>query len=121
MFADPIEVTIATVATDLPRVFQPVPGGPSLFIAPDESLKVEISHQTVGGRRERHLLKVSKKALTTDPFDSTRINESTCSAYIVIDNPKFGFSDEELGEVAQALVDFLNVPANLVKLIGGEA
>jgi hypothetical protein len=121
MYADPITVTVAAVPVDLPRVFQPVGGGPSLFIAPDESLKVEISHQVVGGRRERHLLKVSKKALTPDPFDSSRINESTCSAYVVIDNPKFGFSDAELGEVAQGLIDFLDVPDNLSKLIGGEA
>lgn len=122
MYADPIVVTVNAVATDLPRVYQPVPGGPSVFESPDGDLKVEISHQIVKGKRERHLLKLTQKAISPNPFVPAENVENYSSCHVVLDNPRQGFADADLQFLVQAVADFLgNTTANRDKFVGGEA
>lgn len=121
MYADPITVTVDAVPVTLPRVFNSVPGGPSVFESPDEGFRVEISHQTIKGRRERHLLKITQKVLTADPFVSANNIEVVASAYVVVDNPKVGLDDDTLLKLLDGLTLFLSTSTNGSKLIGGEA
>jgi hypothetical protein len=121
-FADPITVTVNAVAQVLPRVYQPVPGGPSTFKLADETFKVEISHQEVKGKRERHMFKITQKAVTANPFVPAENIENFASAYIVVDNPKQGFTDAQLGYLMNGITAFMNGSAsNTSKFIGGEA
>lgn len=120
-FSDPITITVNAVATDLDRQFQPIPGGPSLFGMADESFKAEISHQLVKGKRERHLFKVTQKAITANPFVPAENVENYASCYIVLDQPRQGFTDVDLQYLVQSVVDFIgNTAANRDKLINGE-
>jgi len=121
MFADPISVTVNGAAKSLPRVFSTA-GSPSTFKTTDDEFTLEIAHQAVkGGRRERHLVKLHQRKLTADPFNPTTNMESKASVHLVLENPTMGFTDTELGYVMKALCDFLNVPANQTKVVGGEA
>lgn len=121
-FSDPITIEVNAVDQVLARQFQPIPGGPSIFGLADESFKAEISHQTVKGKRERHLFKVTQKAITANPFVPAENVENYASCYIVLDQPKQGFLDEDLQYLVQSVVDFIGLTAgNRNKLINGEA
>jgi hypothetical protein len=121
-FSDPITITINAVNKTLARQFQPIPGGPSLFGMADESFKAEISHQLVKGKRERHLWKVTQKAITANPFIPAENVENYASCYLVLDNPRQGFTDVELQYLVQGTASFIaSVTGNRDKLINGEA
>jgi len=117
-FSDPISVTYNAVATNHVRAYSP--GGPSLFKTSDDAYKVEISHVDVKGRRERHFIRITQRKIAADPLTPATNVESNMSVYLVIDNPKTGFSDTEIGYVLKGLCDFLNVAGNQTKFIGGE-
>lgn len=120
-FSDPITITVNAVPQDLDRAFQSVPGGPSIFTMADETFKVEISHQIIKGKRERHLFKIVQKAITANPFVPAENVENIASCYIVLDNPRQGFTDAELQDLVQATVDFIgNTSTNRDKLVNGE-
>lgn len=120
-FADPQSVTINSVAKSLPRVFQPLAGGPSTYMNADETFKLEISHQVVKGKRERHLVKLTQKAITANPFVPAENIENIATAYFVLDNPKQGFVDTDLQFLCSGLFAWLATTANRDKFIGGEA
>ncbi len=121
-YADPITVTVNAVAQVLPRVYNPVPGGPSVFQLADETFKVEISHVTVKNKRERHMFKITQKAVTANPFVPAENIENTASAYLVVDNPKQGFTDAQLGFLMNGITAFMNGSAsNTTKFLNGEA
>lgn len=119
-FSDPISVTFQAVAKSLPRVFSPA-GAAAVFKTSDDEFKVELSHTEVKGRRERHYIRISQRKIGSDPLVPATNLESTASAYLVLDNPKTGFTNAELGYLMQALCDFLNVTGNQTKFVGGEA
>lgn len=120
-FSDPISVTVNGVAKSLPRIFSAT-GAPSTFKTADDEFVAEIAHQAVkGGRRERHVIKVTQRKIVADPFNPSTNLESKASVHIVLENPIMGFSDTELGYLAKALADFVNVAGNQTKFIGGEA
>jgi hypothetical protein len=121
-FADPITITVNAVNKNLARVFQPIAGGPSVFSMADETFKAEISHQLIKGKRERHLWKVTQKAITANPFVPAENVENYATCYIVVDNPRQGFTDVELQYLVQATTSFIaSVTGNRDKLINGEA
>jgi len=121
-FADPITITINAVNKSLARAFQPIPGGPSRFVMADESFLAEISHQIVKGKRERHLWKVTQKAITANPFIPAENIENYASCYLVLDNPRQGFTDTELQYLVQGTTSFIaSVTGNRDKFINGEA
>jgi len=121
-FSDPITITVNAVNKNLARQFQPIPGGPSTFGMADESFKAEISHQIVKGKRERHLWKVTQKAITANPFVPAENVENYATCYLVLDNPRQGFTDVDLQYLVQATASFISsVTGNRDKLINGEA
>lgn len=119
-FSDPISVTVNAVAKSLPRVYSPQ-GAAAMFKTTDDEFKVEVSHQDLGGRRERHFYRLTQRKIGADPLVPATNIESKASVYLVMDNPVTGFSDTELGYILKAVCDFLNVSGNATKFIGGEA
>lgn len=118
-FSDPISVTINGAAQSLPRVF--APNGPSVFKKTDDEYKLEISHQNIKGRRERHLIRLVQRKIGADPLVPATNLESKCSVYLVLDNPVTGFSDTELGYLVAGFCAFVTNATNQTKFIGGEA
>lgn len=122
MFGDPITFTVNAVNQVLARVFQPIPGGPSVFQLADETFRAEISHQKVKGKRERHMLKLTQKAVTPNPFVPAENVENFATCYVVLDNPSQGFTDLQLRYLVKGLTGFLNASdPNNDKFVGGEA
>jgi len=119
-FSDPVSVTVNAVAKSLPRIYSPG-GTASNFKTSDDEFKLELSHQEVNGRRERHFVRLSQRKIGADPLVPATNIESKASVYLVLDNPVTGYSDTELGHLLKALCDFLNVTGNQTKFIGGEA
>jgi len=120
-FSDPISVTVNAVAKSLPRIFS-APGSPSTFKTTDDEFLVQIAHSAIkGGRRERHLVKLTQRKITADPFNPSTNTESKASVHIVLENPAMGFTDTELGYLVKALADFVNVTGNQTKFVGSEA
>jgi hypothetical protein len=118
-FSDPISVTYNAVATNHVRAYNP--NGPSLFKTSDDAYKVEVSHQDVKGKRERHFIRITQRKIGADPLTPATNLESKASVYLVMDNPVTGYTDVELGYLLKGLCDFLNVSGNQTKFIGGEA
>jgi len=119
-FSDPISVTVNAVAKSLPRSFTPA-GSPALFKTSDDEFRIEMSHQEVKGRRERHFIRLTQRKIGADPLVPANNLESKASVYLVLDNPLTGFSDTELGYIVQALADFCGNATNKTKFVGGEA
>lgn len=120
MFADPQTLTINAVAKVCPRVFVAA-GLPSTFKTADDEWKLEISHQEVKGRRERHLLRVTQRKIAADPLTPSTNVEGTATVYLVIDNPKTGFSDTELRHMLAGTIGFFANATIMSQFIGGEA
>lgn len=118
-FSDPTSITMNAVAKSLPRIF--APSGPSTFKSADDEFKLEISHSEVKGRRERHLVRITQRAVVADPYVPTNFAETRASVHLVLDNPLVGFTDAELGYLVEALADFIRDNTNQVKFIQGEA
>jgi hypothetical protein len=119
-YADPISVTVNAVAKSLPRSFSAA-GSPSIFKTSDDEFRVEISHQDIKGRRERHFFRLTQRKIGADPLVPAVNLESKASIYMVLDNPVTGYSDTELGYLVQAIADFLGNATNKTKFVGGEA
>lgn len=119
-FSDPISVTVNAVAKSLPRVFSPQ-GAAATFKTSDDEFRMEVSHQDIGGRRERHFIRLTQRKIGADPLVPATNIESKASVYIVLDNPVTGYSDTELGYMVTALADFVKVVGNQTKFVGGEA
>lgn len=120
-FSDPISITVNAVAKSLAKVYS-VAGAPSTYKAANDEFVFEIAHQDVkGGKRERHLAKVTQMKIVPDPLNAAYNMEAKASVHIVIENPKMGFTDVEIGYLTKALTDFVGNAGNQTKLIGGEA
>lgn len=120
-FSDPISITVNAVAKSAARVYSPA-GAPSTYKAANDEFVIEIAHQEVkGGRRERHLLKITQMKVVSDPLNAALNMEAKASAHVVIEHPKMGFTDVEIGYLVKALTDFVGTAGNQTKLIGGEA
>lgn len=118
MFADPQSVTINAVATNLPRTRQPGADGVGEFVSADGNTKMTIK-QTQSAKRFRREVRLSIKKIAADPISAVNAEIST-SVYLVIDEPKWGFSDVELDYYKDALLAWA-IDANTNKLLGGEA
>jgi hypothetical protein len=116
-FSDPIKVKFDnSTETECPRVstgdFE------STYQSEDGLKRVKIA--TSNGRRKRHSFRLDLSKITTDPFDSTQNVEVGTSAYLVVDRPLAGFTNEELRKLSEGLKSILT-EANLKKLIASES
>jgi hypothetical protein len=121
-FSDPIKPKFDnSTETECPRVstgsFQ------SQYQSEDGLKKVQISTIETKKSRRRHSLRLDLSKLTTDPFDTTQNIEVGASAYVVIDRPISGFSNEELKKLTEGLCALLTASsgASIKKLVASES
>lgn len=117
MFSEPQTVTVNAVAKSLPRVSFGDSQG--TFENVTEGLRVRISHAS--GKRTRRTVRLDITKTAPDPLLDGVSKEYSMSAYLVIDHPKVGFSAVDQERYAQALVDYVDAPGVLTKVINGES
>jgi hypothetical protein len=115
MFSDPQSVTINSVAVSLPRTS--VKDGSAIYTSADGLTNLTIK-QNASTSRFRREARLTVNKIAADPISSVNKQIST-SVYIVIDEPKWGFSDTELDYYKDALVAWA-IDANTNKMLGGE-
>jgi hypothetical protein len=111
-FTDPQTITIDSVDNTLNLV---KPGeNASRYATADESLSLLISHQETKDRTRR-MARVDQRVVAANPL--TSVNEfKTLGVYIVIDEPEYGFDDEEIDDVVQGFIAWLST-ANVTKML----
>jgi hypothetical protein len=115
MYADPQSVTINAVAVSLPRITSD--NGVGEFASADGNTRFTIK-QNVSTARFRREARLTVKKIAADPISAVN-KEISASVYIVIDEPKWGFTDVELDYYKDALLGWA-VDAQTNKLLGGE-
>jgi hypothetical protein len=115
-YTDPQSLTIATVATDFPRVGFGMLG--SKFTTADGENSLELSHQM--GSRYRHLARLTDSRIVSNPLVPDQNLSVNMSAHIVVDMPRNGYTAAEVANLAAALSTWAT-EANLLKLISGES
>lgn len=114
-FTDPQSVTIDAVPFSMPRVETGV--SKSLYSEATEALKMTISHQESKGRTRR-MVRLDKRVVAADPLTAVNVYQ-TLGVYLVIDQPEFGFSIDNIDDVIQGFKTWLST-ANVSKVAGGE-
>jgi len=99
MFADPQSVTYNSVAKSLIRV--KTAETRSEYKTADDEFTFVISHQQ-SGTRTRRMIRLDRTVIAADPLTATNASKRL-GAYIVIDEPDFGFTDTEIGYLVAAL------------------
>jgi predicted Zn-dependent peptidase len=116
MFADPQSVTIDAVPYSMPRISSD--GSASLYSTSDEALKMRISHQESKGRTRR-MVRLDKRVVAADPLTAVNVYQ-TVGVYIVVDQPEFGFSIDNIDDIIQGFKTWLST-ANVTKVLGSES
>jgi hypothetical protein len=116
MFADPQTVTLNAVAKILARVSSK--DFSSIYMLPDEMLKLSVSHQT-SNRKVRTMVRLDQRILVADPITSVSDYE-TLSEYTVIERPEIGFTVAQVQLHSAAHLGWLN-DAAIAKLYGKES
>lgn len=115
MLADPQSVTINAVATPMPKT--QAGQTQNVYTSADGNTIMTVK-QNVTSTRFRREIRLAASKVAADPVSA--VNKSVgCSVYFVIDEPKFGFSDVELGYYIDALKGWLT-SANYNKVLAGE-
>jgi len=115
VLADPQTVTINAVATPLPKTSN----GPTqnVYTSADGNTFMTVK-QNITASRFRREVRLSQQKIAADPISTLNKSIGT-SIYLVVDEPKAGFSDVELGYLIDALKAWLT-SANYNKVLGGE-
>lgn len=118
MFTDPQSVTVNAVAQSLARTGVGPTSG--TFTKDDGSYKLSISHQN--GKRVRRQLRLDFSKIATDPLIPTQNAPYSMSVYLVVDQPKVGFTNAELKYVVDGLTAYLSASsgAKVSQLLAGE-
>lgn len=115
MLADPQSVTINAVATPLPKTSN----GPTqnVFTSADGTTSMT-TKQNITASRFRREVRLSQHKVVADPISGLN-KDLGVSVYLVMDEPRSGFSDTEIGYLVEALKGWLT-SANYTKVLGGE-
>lgn len=114
-FSDPQTVTIDAVAYPMPRVSSEP--SKSLYSTAAEDLKMTISHQESKGRTRR-MVRLDKRVVAADPLTAVSAYQ-TVAVYLVIDEPEYGFTDDNIDDIVQGFKTWL-ATANVNKVLGSE-
>jgi hypothetical protein len=115
-FTDPQSITVNAVAKSMDRVKSE--GFRSEYAMPDETFKMIISHQESKGRTRR-MVRVDNRVVAANPLSA--LNEyKTLGVYFVVDEPEYGFADQDIDYVVQALKTWLS-SANVLKVLGNQS
>lgn len=117
MFSDPQSVTINAVAQSLARI--QMTGKSATYQKSDGVWKLIISHQEVGAKRIRTMVRLEQRAIVTNPLDSTN-DYDTLVDYHVIDRPVYGFTLTQVQQQVAGLNAWLDNTA-VGKLFGLES
>jgi len=118
-FADPQIVTINGVAKTLHRV---TTGNYSaVYGTEDGDVQLSASHQ-FNGKRTRRVIRIDDKKIASDPLLSVNA-EFSVGAYIVVDQPKVGFTAAEIKKIVTGLLDLVTDDdgALLAQFLGSES
>jgi len=115
MLSDPQSVTINAVAISLPKTST----GPTanVYSSADGNTTMT-TKQNVTASRFRREVRLSQKKVAADPISGVN-KELGVSVYLVIDEPRAGFSDTEIGYLIDALKSWAT-STNYNKVLGGE-
>jgi len=115
VLADPQSVTINAVATPLPKTLN----GPTtnVFTSADGVTSMTTKQNTTATRFRREV-RLSQHKVAADPISGVN-KDLGLSVYVVIDEPRSGFTDLEIGYLVDALKAWLT-SANYNKVLGGE-
>lgn len=115
MLADPQSVTINAVATPLPKTQN---GSTQNVYTSADGVTTMTTKQNITASRFRREVRLSQHKVVADPISGLN-KDLGVSTYLVIDEPKAGFSDTEIGYLIDALKTWLT-SANYNKVLGGE-
>ncbi len=117
-FADPQSVTIASVATSLPRVSS----GPNQGSFSSNDGLVKLSVSSANGKRNRRTVRLEHSKVAADPFVPAQNARYSMSCYIVVDTPLSGYTVSQQKEIVDALTAYLTAStgAKVTQLLGGE-
>jgi hypothetical protein len=115
MLTDPQSVTVNAVAISLPRTSN----GPTVngYTSADGNTSMT-TKQNITATRFRREVRLSQRKIAADPISAVN-KEIGVSVYLVIDEPKTGFSDVEIGYLIDAL-KLWSSSTNYNKVLGGE-
>jgi len=116
MLADPQSVTVNAVAIPLPRTLMSTAG--NVYTSADGNTFMTVKQTTTKDRFRREV-RLSQQKIAADPISALNVLKGY-SVYLVIDEPRAGFSDTELGYAIDALKTWLS-SANYAKVLGGES
>lgn len=114
MLSDPQSITVSTVAKSMPLV----KSGEGFRAYEHEDGYRLTTKQTTSQKRFRREVRIEKAKIAADPLTAVNNNVS-CSVYVVIDEPRNGFTDAELLAVTKALKDFMS-DAMIDRILDGE-
>lgn len=115
MLADPQSVTINSVATSMAKTS---PGASqSVFTSADGNTYMT-TKQNTSAKRFRREVRLSQKKIAADPISALNVEHST-SVIFIVDEPRAGFTDTEIGYLIDALKAWLT-STNYNKVLGGE-
>lgn len=115
MLADPQSVTVNAVAIPLPRTQNGV--SVNVYTSAD-GVTTLTTKQNVTASRFRREIRLSQHKVAADPISGLN-KDLGVSVYLVVDEPKSGYSDAEIGYLIEALKTWLS-SANYNKVLGGE-
>lgn len=117
-YADPQSVTIAGVATSLPRTGSGVNTG--TFKSNDGTVTLTVS--SAYGKRNRRTLRLEHNKVAADPFTTGASTKVSMTAYLVVDTPVNGYTVAQQKEIVDALTAYLTAStgARVTQLLGGE-
>lgn len=116
MLADPQSVTVNAVAVSLPRIS--VNPGNTTYSSLDGNTGFAIK-QSQSKDRFRREIRLTHQKISPDPISALN-KQIGASIYLVIDEPKYGYTDVEIGYYVEALKGWLSA-ANYNKVLGGES
>jgi len=118
-FTDPQSITIAGVASSLPRTS--VGKNQATYQSADGLILLTASHTY--GKRNRRVIRVDHSKLTADPFIPAQNTKVSMSNYMVFDVPPAGYTNAQAKEVYDGFKTLFtaSTDAIIVKLLGGES
>jgi predicted transglutaminase-like cysteine proteinase len=117
MYADPQTVTVNAVAKSMPRQGSTTPDRLGTFATSDGLFQFDVRQNKTANRFRREV-RLTQKKVAADPLTAVNKEVST-SIILVVDEPRWGFTDTELGYLTAALITWFDSTAR-DKLLGGE-
>ena len=123
MFADPISVNVDDTVQNHTRTALGQGVGEFTWIDPSTGQpgRVATIKQSVSSKRFRREFRLAHSEIVEDPLNATNA-EAGFSVYLVIDEPRYGFTDATLLNTVKDLCEFLtrSSGANTSRLLLGE-